>query len=324
MRISSIDGLRTIMIMFIVLLHSCRFGVSWGSGTYANLFFFAISGYLLFGRRAQGGLHTFLFNRLKKIYPAYILSTGVLILFGYFKGFFNLLLNITLTSSGWFYDDETLNGPAWFLCVLLLAYIVFYIISRFIDIRYQPYVILVLMIAFYLTGIAGLSIPFLYSRTMIGISEFMAGCLLRCLTDIISPDKRYTVALILGAVFAAVLILRFGFSVSIGNTIILYGLILIPLMIFISVNGKVITGILSVKPLAYLGQKSLYLFVWHRPLLSVFNRVIKNENTWISDIRFELAYVVFVIAFCLVYGLIESRAITFLLRTIRSEKHELS
>lgn len=315
----AIDGLRAVMIMLIVLLHSCRFGVSWLSGTLGNLFFFLISGYLLTDSKrwksfdegsadaARPGLFVFLWDRLKKIYPAYLLSTAVLFVLGHTKSLILLLANVALVSSGWFWDDETINGPAWFLCVLLIDYVLFYVLNRFVSRKYRPYAVLVLFSLTFGLARINLDLPFLYGRTMSGISEFMLGCLLKYGMNRIPSKLRYPIAAASGVIWAAALTAAviFGADRALIDGGVFYAVILVPLLVISTVYGRFIPKCFSLYPLALLGEKSMYLFIWHVAVQQVLNIVIGNKGNWFENIWTELLYLIVLIVFCFGYSRVE-------------------
>lgn len=313
-RDNAIDGLRFVMILIIILFHSCKFGTAYNIGMLGDIFFFMISGYLLYGtkniyQKCKDGesiieLHTFIFRRLKGIYPAYILSLLSMMLLTGVRNITHLFANVTLTCSGWFWDDLAMNGSMWFLSVLLLVYILFYYMNRFVSERNMPYLIFAILLTSYMLCICHLEIPFLYSQTMLGITAFMLGQMLRYAMGIISR-KAKKIILIMSIIICLLLFfgtMLLGMDRVMGDSTFVYLFMIVPAIIVIGINSQIARALLAAKPIAFLGRISMFLYVWHVPFLYLTKRLTGRENIAIDNISQELIYLALLFLFCIAYS----------------------
>lgn len=131
-RINSLQGLRFIFILLIVLEHTVP-----GFGSYGVAFFFMLSGFVLTWaywpriEASEFSTKRLLVHQLKKFYPLYILLYFVFIALDAVMGIktdtIALIVDPFLLQS-WFLSDGiafAINGPAWFLCNIMFCYLVF-------------------------------------------------------------------------------------------------------------------------------------------------------------------------------------------------------
>lgn len=145
-RYAGLDVLRILFCYGIVIYHIndvfqsapsryfpflCRYG-----GYLGNYFFFMASGFLMACRQkdriSEEHLPHFLWARLRKIYPMYLLSTlSILILGGTEITVGRILSSVFLVSTGWLDGDTMpLNFPAWFLCILVICELWYFAIGK--------------------------------------------------------------------------------------------------------------------------------------------------------------------------------------------------
>lgn len=333
-RNKAIDGLRGIMIMFIVLLHSCSFGITWYAGSLGNLFFFMISGYLLYQSRVlndyrnkagYNSLFVFLFYRLKKIYPAYFISLIVLVLIDGINTLPEFLSNVFLIDAGWIWDNKASNGPTWFLSVLVLIYVLFYSLIKCVH---KEKIIYVLGFSFWITygiSIQRINGPFLYSRTMMGIAAFCMGAIVCHIQAkyFYNYQKNGFINRLLEGTF--LLILISCFILGIDRTVndmnnFMYLFLVCPLLIIISTRDCIMSKVLAVFPLSFLGRYSMLLFIWHVPFIHIMKRVHVYEyisTTNIQGVLYECMYLIALIVWCWLYDICDQR-----IRMIISNKYK--
>ncbi len=136
-RILSLESLRFIFISLIFLSH-----FSWGSvdmwnfgGDCGVCFFFMLSGFVLSLAPPHANYRKFVKHRIIKIYPSHLLAlivAGVCMPWAFSVA--STIAAITLTQS-WFPDSSIYfgaNGVAWFLSDLVLFYLLFPWLKRFI------------------------------------------------------------------------------------------------------------------------------------------------------------------------------------------------
>lgn len=145
-RYTGIDVLRILFCFGIVFYHVsdlfqavparwapflCRYG-----GYFGNDFFFMASGlFTAYHHRAEipeKRLWQFLLDRIRKIYPFYLISTAAVLFIGGTEiTLSRIITSVFLVSTGWL--DGTampLNFPAWFLCVLMICCLWYFLIGK--------------------------------------------------------------------------------------------------------------------------------------------------------------------------------------------------
>lgn len=139
----TLTAIRGLAFICVFLCHADVFGVFAILGAWGVEVFFVLSGFLMaysyFGtnRIVKISLKEnakFTYRKIMDLYPLYIFLTGMEFVFIYFihgdpitrLSVVNLILNVLLLQT-WVPIDGvfTINGPAWFLCTLILAYFLF-------------------------------------------------------------------------------------------------------------------------------------------------------------------------------------------------------
>lgn len=179
---------------------------SWG---YLVELFFMISGFLtVYNDRCDEHCIKSFLHKCKRIYPMAIFAGVVLIaivfcyrwefdewIFNEQYGMWNIITSLLLIHQGWIYEMlPAINNPTWYLCVLILCYIIFYLIKAIcrkigicLEKRWILYVIIVLISAYALH--TNISLPFFRLSSQRGYSSFFMGCLLCLLVDILEGKK---------------------------------------------------------------------------------------------------------------------------------------
>ncbi len=197
-RIASLDGLRAIFGIGIVIYHvNSLFDSAFSlflsavyeyGGYFGNYIFFMISGLLIslrYKNRLLDGtcpFHLFIWKRLGRLYPIYALSNFAMILSG------SVLVTCKRTcttflmiASGWFYGGDTpYNFPAWFLCILMICYILYYLVGK-ISSKFPaayPFLCLALCLWGVVLEVMNWNIPFQYRICGEGYLNFFLGILL--------------------------------------------------------------------------------------------------------------------------------------------------
>lgn len=333
-RIAALDGLRAIFAFGIIIYHtndlfdSAFYGIFSGvyqyGGYFGNDMFFIISGLLISLRYKQPLIDgtqrfpAFVKRRIWRVYPVYFLSNLAMIFFG------GILFSIPRTcatflmvSTGWFYSgDMPYNFPAWFLCVLLLCYILYYLVGTLSS--RLPAVYPFLCVGFVLLGaileVADLDIPFLYRVCGEGYLNFFLGALLGEFFRIQSEQtleqpkkKRYQQALCYSILIASIALAAIcGFSVLPGDPRWWITLICASL-VATAMFGGVLSRLLSVSFLQALGRRSLSLTLWHIPLARVLVRFLPLQQIG-TNLGFVLYLLLSVGAAFLSYEFLEREA----------------
>jgi Predicted acyltransferases len=225
-KLEQLTSLRGIFIFLIVLSHTNGYfivnyheplkSMILDMRYFGNQFFFVLSGFVLslsYCKRIaenQISLPAFLFKRVRKLYPLYIVSNIVVLgIYTLQKGFlasFNLKFGIEVAlmmSRGWINNIVPYNYPTWFLHVLLLCYLIYFFVARlkesFKNIYY--FAIIFFIIWGYLLTQKAWEIPFCYDVDGEGLCCFFTGVFLYEIIDYIRDNsKTIKIASIFGLV----------------------------------------------------------------------------------------------------------------------------
>ncbi len=272
-------------------------------------FFFILSGFVIehsYGKRvSEITFRDFIIGRLRRLYPLYLLTTLVvgglqLVYYSYERTFccypislWGLVLHIFgLQNAG--FSELTFNGPAWYVGILVLMYILYFGGQRHLKSS------ITVMIGILLGGcIVCLNcqyplINYTVGRGMVGF--FMGVLLFRF-------NSMYQVNLyvIFGTLFLmSVLMVIFGATI-IGNEVLLYAIVFWPLLLILFLNNCWIAKILRNPIFQFLGKISYDMFLWHYPLLILF--VLIWKSGWFPGLRlYSRMFFIFWIVIVLIIG----------------------
>lgn len=325
-RIYALDSLKGIMIFSIVLFHLpewlhgfpniLSFAYNKG-GDYGNAFFFMVSGFTLsltYSERIQQiAFKDFLKKRVLKVYVLYIVTDIAQMIFEIVtKGIEvinirDIILNLTMTTSGWIENIYPYNIATWFFSVLLLDYILFFIISKYGK-NNKYYLYIIALIIGMIIQKTNLNYPFLYYHNGEAYTPFFIGCLLsKALIDskkhikLIFPLTALTICFIILTAFN-------GFDKAAGTWKYVWYFVVCPMIILVSIDVKIINKILSLKPVVFcLGGISTYIFFWHGPFMNYFVYLKIKSLMGLSTDGFILFYLPVLIIFCNLYKFFEQK-----------------
>lgn len=291
-RFEALDGLRVIFGFGIIIYHineifhldsiSLLAPVCVYGGYFGNYMFFILSGFLLSykykDRLGSYPLLSFLKKRLWRWYPAYFLSN----LAAMFSGMVTLspqrtFATFSMISTGWTSgQDAPYNFPSWFLCVLLICYILYFLLGK-LSAHCQAVYPAICLLFIFGGGILeklDLNIPFLYRVCGEGYLNFFLGALL---AEILEPRcsrrtegkqiKLYFLYFVCGFVLCAgaIFTVTLGFKNLPGDMRWWISFICASL-VTIALLGGWITKILALPIFSKLSKYSLSLLLWHGPL----------------------------------------------------------
>ena len=288
-RFEAIDGLRAVFGLGIVIYHvNETFGAAFSEvlspvyaygGYFGNYLLFMLSG--LFTHRhflepRPDGFRPYLRERLRRLYPVYALSNLAMMFLGTAAlSLQKICATFLMVSTGWFFPDGVpYNLPSWFLCVLLLCYLLYGLLRRVPSAARQG-----LYTALAAAGAAleqlDLSVPFLYRVCGEGYLNFFLGVLLAERLESLQRNRR-TVWGCLGVLLCgtAGLTAQRGFSHLPGDmrwwiTLLCAGLIAAALL-----GGE---PVLTLPGLPALGRRSFSLLLWHVPLARGWTRLAGRQ-----------------------------------------------
>ncbi len=249
-------------------------------GTLGNSVFLTVSGFLFaYNYRGRIQSHqvpfsTFLFRRLSRLYPLYLLSNGVSLVLSVLK-YGPSAINLTRIASILLLQSfDPYNPPTWFLTALFACYLLFYFISYHSrsNTHYFCGISACVMLAFSLQS----GLPFLGTRYCFAYLNFFMGCILAEVYPILLKKNRswlpHACLAMLGCI--GFLLLKYGVEIISGNVEKAFSLFLTPLVLYIALSGGIYEKILKMKFLVYLGRISTSVYFWHMPVFCIFTDLI--------------------------------------------------
>ena len=271
--------------------------------------FFIISGILFsfyYFKKINNGMNLkdFLINRVIRIYPVLIITT----IFMYFANYvlystgcrlwsdgtlniWELLSDMIFAGKSFFNAGNTLNGPIWYINVLMFCYILAFYLSK-ISIKKKSIIVFIIPI---LIGImikyASLDFLILNTRVARGLIAFFVGIVLgEALKkyDGISKENKTVIKTALAIVtIISIFVLTFKDRyMYVGDETFFYSFIFFPALITLLYDTKWLNKICSTKFVKYLGNISYGIYMWNFPILitfhilNVFNIVQMQVLTW--------------------------------------------
>ena len=259
--------------------------------------FFVMSGFLMarkYENRQIEPFREYIFKRISKIYPLMIVTAiwafaeeniGLHLL-GYYPlhgdggevrySLIALLLNVFGLQTGFVADGDTyaVNGPSWFVSVIITCQILFYIILRYVKSRRKQNLIFAGMI---LVGVLAIlypvNVPLLYSCMARGYLGFGIGVLMcRGTSGIYENNQEYREYIRQASSVVALLISQVLLYVILsGREHVVLNELFIQLtgfwacLTFMSVYGFVTSRILGLKIFKWLGDRAMTIFLCNLP-----------------------------------------------------------
>lgn len=307
MKIQTLQSLRFLFMMLIVLFHIVGKDFEFG-GDCGVSFFFMLSGLVLsysYGQKViEGQFHTgtFLKRQLVKFYPLHLLTFLIMILLEArlerYYDWYQLLPSIFLVQS-WFPFDKIIhvgNASSWFLCDLLFFYVIFsFLFKIFSRTEVKRLMIwMALLLAVYILFV--FSVPLHNVNNVVclmpimRIMDFAIGILVfrfcssaygdhlfRYLQSLSSSQLTIVELLAFGLVFLSYFL--YGCLPACLRCASLFWLVLPPLLILYvkaeELKGMV-TSLLHMSPLIWLGGICMEIYLTHWPVMRIFYSMIHS------------------------------------------------
>lgn len=336
MYLKSLDGIKGICACIIAFTfhYYCSFNVeplkkvlflAYDYGKYCVETFFFLSGFVLFlhySNKVNISFDKFLSKRLRRLYPMYLLTTLVTALLIYLSlictrnftiwnvengGGSNtisqLIIHILLLGSGWMENTQAFNSPLWYICILVICYIIFFFIEKKIKINDRIY-------AYIVWGLLGLwivynnpypYIPLLGYDNGRGYLSFSLGCIWcyyykRGILDKYKNVIIYAYGSALLSILALVGV--FGRGV-LGDILIVIAFVINPSIVILCIYSKNVRVLLESKIFQFLGKNSLALYLWHCPIFVAINLVNYIFNLRLEFMDKKIYFIICSITFCI-------------------------
>ncbi len=221
----------------------------------------------------------------------------------------SVILSFMGTQSGWLseQDEWSINGPAWYLAVLLVCYILFFIVVK--TCKGDKWKEIILFVSLIMLGIylqvkrpQGVFFPLLNATMGRGYTAFFTGAVLARIQTLC--EKKYHRIFIMGVTFIVMLIFvwaanhNLSIALSIEKT-----LVFDTSLVLFFVNSKILNWIGNTKVFLFFGQISFHLFVLNVPILTWI--LFINQHVG-SNVAFGEFYTMIIIGF--IYIVISSGA----------------
>ena len=307
-RIDNFDYLRIICSALLVFYHyqmNYRFTYNPVADFYGGVIkyeylvemFFVMSGFLAAGSRNDRSFKESVIRKWIRLYPiAYIatsLSLIYIIIAHFVYGFDplsyysveSLIFSSLIVHQGWIFTwDYALNAPTWYICVLMVTFIIFYgieALDRKVSLGRSKDLIYILMILLALL-LHGRELPFFKLKSCQGYLAFFAGVLIYKIYKALDEKKNILIGATLFCV--GLLLVVFSFRIPIWNSLsaslIHCGVILVAASIrqFPS------------KAASYLGTISFEVYLFHVPAIE-----LSNLFTKMAGLAYQRSFVTMVI-----------------------------
>ena len=342
-RFFALDFLKFLLAILIVFCHfqqitGARFsvinfyGIKLNFG-YAVECFFMISGFvtaLSLERRTPNCFRCWISEKIIRIFPMSSLSVIItLIVFLLYKfiigifpndspiGLWQLLNSLTLTFVGSGVGDIALgiNNPIWYLCILIICYIITYCIywiSKKIKVNQLYFYIFMITIG---VGILTyeINLPFLNNKTGRGYSAFFLGMILKKVKDRVPLKSLIIIALS----FLFMVFIAGVFQTGIDNQWGIFTFMIWPSVIILFLS---IEKFFSYKIVNLLGCSSFEMYLWHVSIIRIYSLIKvmigKTEYTFIE----MLLLTFFIILFSIFIYKVAEIPLTNRLKSIYLEK----
>lgn len=311
----TVHSFATLRFVFVALVFMSHF--AWGDieafdfgGDCGVAFFFALSGYGLmngYGARAAAGtldFVPFMRRRLSRIYPMHLLALAVAFAAMPWN-FVDIKADIlsALLLQSWTPDYFATNGPAWFLSTLVFLYVLFPWMARRVAamrlrmLASMVVVGIVLMLAAYIVIDAvgadkDTATRWLYVFPPARVLDFFLGMAvfrfcgaLRARADNLSSGIVFALQMASMALVAALVpvYLCLGLPWQLG--VVFWLPVAAVVCVFALTDGKALAGVraMSSRPLSYLGNISMEIFLLHVPVIAGLHRLAPH-------LPFEMSY----------------------------------
>ena len=278
-------------------------------GMLGNSMFLILSGFLLsWGYKNRIQTHQicfkdFLLKRLIKLYPMYLISNLVafvseVLRYGASAIDFDRLVFTILMRVGGLGQHSPYNRPTWFLCALLVCYVLYFGICHYAKHPTQ-YVLLIMgvMILGYTLMPLGLDIPYLGSSHGVAYTNFFLGCILAEIYPLMTKKIHQWLqpALLIGLPACLCVMLAYGVELIAGDVQSVFAFMICPMILYLALVKGPCSSILQFRGFVFLGKISSCIFFWHLVIYLIFYEIF-DEGASLAEPQY-LLYFLLMLAF---------------------------
>ena len=256
---------------------------------YSEAVFFLLSGFLMAyvyeTRVKHESVADFFIPRIKKLYPIMIFT--VLMVFalenlGHFLlgeyplhgengdvqyGWVSLVVSVLGVQTGYFSDGDlhSVNGPAWYISILFLCYLISFFVIKIVKSEKHR---LVCFGGMFLLGVIicihyGFDYPLLYSCCGRGFISFFLGYLME---KFVNRQKRLGIVRALFLMIVIVVMLYLTETMFMSQRMVLTELFVYPTTVYLVLKVQPIQRVLDKKIPRFLGRISLFMYLLNVPV----------------------------------------------------------
>lgn len=242
---------------------------------------------------------------------------------------YHFILNIFLVQGIGLELNYSFNAPSWSVSVEILAYLMFYLFlfKYNKDKKYIASYIVIIFIGITITKL-NWNYPLFNDNTSRVFVGFFVGCLVYELNKFLNGNgSAYKNKLIL---FCLILVSLVVICSSIyGNPFlgekyrIVYVTLIYPLILLLGLNINLLSRILSLKILQFLGKISFSIYIWHFPIMLIIKTLddfLKIEINYSSKAFFFSFIAILIIVATLSFQLIEQPSNKYLRQKLLNHK----
>lgn len=263
--------------------------------------FFVISGFVAWHSDRKRPAQTLrqcgtsLRNRLLRIYPMAILAcTAMIVIANVYYGRFHswareswagcrdwktIICSYLLIYRGWpFTRMVGINNPAWYLCILILCYFIFYLFSflaKQMKLQRRTLIIGFLLLLDVLDLLGWLP-AFVSGDALRGYRTFFLGVLLAELLTVAPKKLTMLASLAMAGVLAVILVVIPDFYFE-HQRIMLVAMLFCPMVGLATVFSQV-----RCRAFCFLGKVSFSVYLWHLPIMSLLTLIERISGIEVS------------------------------------------
>ncbi len=281
---------------------------------YSEAVFFLLSGFLMAyvyeERVKHQNIWEFFVPRVKKMYPIMIITVFLVFVLenlgrlwlGEYPlhgengdiqyGWLSLLVSCFGVQTGYFSDGDlhSVNGPAWYISILFLCYLISFFVIKTVKTEKQR---LACFSGMFLLGVIicihyGFDYPLLYSCCGRGFISFFLGCLME---KFVNRQKRLGIVRALVLIIVIIVMLYLTETMFVSQRMVLTELFVYPVTVYLVLKVRPIQRVLDKKIPRFLGRISLFMYLWNFPIfvgIAFVNRVFDlhmvfgNPFVWLT------------------------------------------